>query len=67
MVVFCSVYLLREPAFDTIDWAIYEARQHGLRIQMPLIDNYNYYHGGKYVFLKWRGIDIDLTNGYSNM
>jgi len=29
----------RNPqAFDTIDWAIYQARQHGLRIQMPLID-----------------------------
>jgi mannan endo-1,4-beta-mannosidase len=35
----------RNPqAFDTIDWAVYEAGQHGLRIQMPLVDNYDYYH-----------------------
>lgn len=52
----------RNPqAFDTIDWAVYAARQHGIRIQMPLTDNYNYYHGGKFVFLNWSGIDIQLN------
>lgn len=29
-----------EAAFEPIDWAIYQARQHGLRVQVPLIDNY---------------------------
>lgn len=29
-----------EQAFDTIDWAVWQARQHGLRIMAPLIDNY---------------------------
>lgn len=29
-----------EQAFDTIDWAVFQARQHGLRIMAPLIDNY---------------------------
>lgn len=29
-----------EDAFESIDWAVFQARQHGLRIQMPLIDNY---------------------------
>ena len=29
-----------EEAFESIDWAIYQARQHGLRVQMPLVDNY---------------------------
>jgi mannan endo-1,4-beta-mannosidase len=29
-----------EQAFDTIDWSVYQARQHGLRIMAPLIDNY---------------------------
>ena len=29
-----------EQAFDTIDWSVFQARQHGLRIMAPLIDNY---------------------------
>ena len=29
-----------EAAFDTIDWSVYQARQHGLRIIAPLTDNY---------------------------
>ncbi len=33
-----------EQAFDTIDWSVYQARQHGLRIMAPLIDNYVSYN-----------------------
>jgi hypothetical protein len=29
-----------EEAFETIDWTMFQARQHGIRIQMPLVDNY---------------------------
>lgn len=29
-----------EQAFDTMDWAVWQARQHGLRILPPLTDNY---------------------------
>ena len=29
-----------EQAFDTIDWAVFQARQHGIRIMAPLVDNY---------------------------
>jgi mannan endo-1,4-beta-mannosidase len=29
-----------EQAFQTIDWAVWQARQHGLRIIAPLTDNY---------------------------
>ena len=29
-----------EQAFDTIDWSVFQARQHGLRIITPLVDNY---------------------------
>lgn len=39
----------------------------GVHLQIPLIDNYNYYHGGKFVFLKWRGIDLNTSNGYSHL
>lgn len=29
-----------EEAFDSIDWTVWQARQHGLRIVVPLTDNY---------------------------
>jgi mannan endo-1,4-beta-mannosidase len=29
-----------EAAFETIDWAVFQARQHGLRIIAPLTDDY---------------------------
>ena len=32
--------VVNEEAFTTMDWAIYQARQHGLRIFAPLTDNY---------------------------
>jgi mannan endo-1,4-beta-mannosidase len=32
--------VINEAAFDTIDWAVFQARQHGLRIIAPLTDNY---------------------------
>lgn len=31
-----------DEAFEAIDWAVYQAREHGLRIFAPLIDNYDY-------------------------
>ncbi|KAI9880662.1 MAG: hypothetical protein M1830_001666 [Pleopsidium flavum] len=47
-----------EQAFATIDWSVFQARQHDLRIMAPLVDNYDYYHGGKFSFLRFRGINI---------
>lgn len=35
-----SLGVYNEEAFDTIDWAVFQARQHGLRIVAPLTDNY---------------------------
>lgn len=32
--------VINHDAFEAIDWAIYQAREHGLRVIMPLIDNY---------------------------
>lgn len=53
--------VFNDAAFDSIDWAVYQAREHGLRIFAPLIDNYDYYHGGKFDFLRFRGINISST------
>ena len=50
--------VFNDDAFEPIDWAVYQARTHGLRIFAPLVDNYDYYHGGKFNFLRWRGINI---------
>ncbi|KAF2813288.1 glycoside hydrolase [Mytilinidion resinicola] len=38
--------VVNEDAFETMDWAVYEARMHGVRLFAPLVDNYDYYHGG---------------------
>jgi len=43
-----------EDAFKTIDWAVFQARQHGLRVMAPLTDDYVCYHN-----LEWLG----ETNG----
>lgn len=32
--------VFNDKAFETIDWAVYQAREPGLRIMAPLIDNY---------------------------
>lgn len=50
--------VFNDDAFEPIDWAVYQARTHGIRIFAPLVDNYDYYHGGKFDFLRWRGINI---------
>ncbi|KAG9239475.1 glycoside hydrolase [Amylocarpus encephaloides] len=53
-----SLGVYNEQAFDSMDWAVFQARQHGLRIIPPLVDDYDYYHGGKFTFLRWRGYNI---------
>jgi len=57
-----SLDVFNEAAFETMDWAVFEAGQKGLKIMAPLIDNYDYYHGGKYDFLRFRGINISSTS-----
>lgn len=32
------------PLWDVYDYAIYAAKQYGLRLLIPLTDNYDYYH-----------------------
>ncbi len=49
-------------ALAAIDWAVYQAREYGLRLLVPLTDNYDYYHGGKFTFLRWAG----FTNANGN-
>ncbi|HEY3994013.1 MAG TPA: hypothetical protein VGM01_14190 [Ktedonobacteraceae bacterium] len=43
-------------ALKHVDYAIKMAGEMGLRLVIPLVDNYHYYHGGKHTFTDWRGI-----------
>jgi hypothetical protein len=46
-------------AFDSIDYAVAVAKHRNIRLLFPLVDNYNYYLGGKFTYLSWRGIAAD--------
>ncbi|KAI1490670.1 glycoside hydrolase superfamily [Biscogniauxia mediterranea] len=58
--------VVNEDAFETIDWAVYQAAQYGIRLLVPLVDNYDYYHGGKYNFLRWTGFDLTMARDSNN-
>lgn len=50
-----------EEAFRRADFAIKEAGERGLRLIIPFVCNWNYYHGGRSTFTAWRGlVDPDL-------
>ncbi|OAV92253.1 hypothetical protein PTTG_01371 [Puccinia triticina 1-1 BBBD Race 1] len=52
-------------ALDVISFAIYAAKRYGLRLIIPITDQYEYYHGGFKTFLKWRSIpDSDYRTFY---
>lgn len=43
-------------ALAHVDYAIYRAGQLGLKLIIPLTDNYHYYHGGKHCFTDWLNV-----------
>ena len=45
-----------KDAFDSADYAVAESGRLGLKLIVPLTDNWDYYHGGKYTFLRWLGV-----------
>lgn len=49
-------YATNATQWDIHDYVIYAAGQYGLRVIMPLTDNYDYYTGGKYTFLRNRNV-----------
>lgn len=44
-----------DAAFAPIDYAVAAARARGLRLMIPLTDEWRWYHGGKSTFTQWRG------------
>ena len=45
-----------EEAFASADYTVAESGRLGLKLIVPLADNWDYYHGGKYTFLRWLGV-----------
>lgn len=46
-------------AFENIDYSYYLAKEYGIRLIIPLVDDNYYYQGGKHDFTEWRGIPED--------
>lgn len=45
-----------QTALDRADYAIKTAGENGIRLIIPLTDNWHYYPGGKHTFTDWRGL-----------
>lgn len=54
-----------EAALAHMDYAIDAARARGIRLIIPLTDNWRYYHGGKHTFTDWRHLQ-DESQFYAN-
>lgn len=54
-----------EENFASMDYAVYRAGQLGLRLVVPLTDEWNYFHGGIQDFLGWRGLS-DIQDDQDN-
>jgi mannan endo-1,4-beta-mannosidase len=48
-----------DQAFESIDYAVASASRHGIRLLIPLTDNYHYYSGGKRDFTDWEHVPED--------
>jgi len=57
--------VFNETALAHDDYVIKAARDHGIRLIIPLTDNWHYATGGKHNFTDWRGIS-DETQFYFN-
>lgn len=56
-----SLDVFNDAAYESIDFAILAARIYGIKLLIPLVDNYNYYNGGKYQFIGFHGIPFNGT------
>lgn len=54
-----------EEAFRRVDYAIQAAEERGLRLIIPFVCNWSYYHGGRETFTRWHGLD-DVKSFYAN-
>lgn len=54
-----SLGIFNSEAFKHLDYAIEAANEAGIRLIIPLTDNWHYYQGGKHTFTDWRGVPED--------
>src|SRR6266567_4015934 len=57
--------VFNETAFEHVDYVIKAARDRGIRLIIPLTDNWHFAEGGKHTFTDWRGIS-DENQFYFN-
>ncbi len=57
--------IFNQTALRHMDFAIQAAAARGMKLIIPLVDNWRYYHGGKYIFTNWLGLS-DEEMFYSN-
>ncbi len=60
-----SLGIFSQKALAQDDYVIQAAHKYGIRLIIPLTDNYHYYAGGKHNFTDWRGIS-DENQFYTN-
>ena len=48
--------VIREENFASMDYTVFRAGELGIKLIVPLTDEWNYYHGGIHDFLGWRGL-----------
>jgi hypothetical protein len=51
-----SLDVFNQTALRHIDYFVAQAEQHGIRLDMPLTDNWDYYLGGYRNFVEWLGL-----------
>ena len=51
--------VFNQTALQHIDYAIKSARDHGIRLVIPLVDNWHYYEGGKHTYTDWLGLSSE--------
>jgi mannan endo-1,4-beta-mannosidase len=47
--------VFNDSAFTSLDYAVASAARHGQRMVLSLVDNWDYYHGSKLTYTRWRG------------
>ncbi len=57
--------VFNQAAFERVDYVLMAARARGMRLVIPLTDNWHYAYGGKHTFTDWRGIS-DEEQFYTN-
>jgi hypothetical protein len=65
-----SLGVFHDSALQSADYALYRAGQLGLKMIIPLTDQWRFYHGGISTFTAWRGYpndpDTSVTAGSSD-